>query len=429
MFEVIMPKLGLTMETGTIEKWLKKEGDNVDEGDILFEVMTDKVSVEVESYNCGILKKIIRFEGEEVPVTEVVAYIGNTDEKISDLISNGNSFKNTEINISQGKEEIIKSDLAKSNEKNIKVEDLEKSLALNKKLFITPLARKKAKELGIDYKTAEIKGSGPRNRIVKDDIIKHSAIIENNKKAEGLASSRIDNRENYKNKVNSVFKLKGTRKIIAEKMVLSKQTIPHIIISSVANVSELIILKEKIQKKANELFHVKITYTDFILKSAAMALRENINMNSALSDETVTIFDDINIGLAIASEKGLIVPVIFNTDRLSIIAIAKKRIELIGKAKQNTLDIEDITGATFTISNLGMYRVRSFTAIINPPQSSILTIGEIYKNLAMDENNNIKQEYFMDLSVAVDHRIIDGFDGAKFMQNLLNYLENPYFFT
>ena len=172
MFEVIMPKLGLTMETGTIEKWLKKEGDNVDEGDILFEVMTDKVSVEVESYNCGILKKIIRFEGEEVPVTEVVAYIGNTDEKISDLISNGNSFKNTEINISQGKEEIIKSDLAKSNEKNIKVEDLEKSLALNKKLFITPLARKKAKELGIDYKTAEIKGSGPRNRIVKDDIIK-----------------------------------------------------------------------------------------------------------------------------------------------------------------------------------------------------------------------------------------------------------------
>ena len=212
-------------------------------------------------------------------------------------------------------------------------------------------------------------------------------------------------------------------------MVLSKQTIPHIIISSVANVSELIILKEKIQKKANELFHVKITYTDFILKSAAMALRENINMNSALSDEAVTIFDDINIGLAIASEKGLIVPVIFNTDRLSIIAIAKKRIELIGKAKQNTLGIEDITGATFTISNLGMYRVRSFTAIINPLQSSILTIGEIYKNLIMDENNNIKQEYFMDLSVAVDHRIIDGFDGAKFMQNLLNYLENPYFFT
>ena len=211
-------------------------------------------------------------------------------------------------------------------------------------------------------------------------------------------------------------------------MVLSKQTIPHIIISSVANVSELIILKEKIQKKANELFHVKITYTDFILKSAAMALRENINMNSALSDEAVTIFDDINIGLAIASEKGLIVPVIFNTDRLSIIAIAKKRIELIGKAKQNTLGIEDITGATFTISNLGMYRVRSFTAIINPLQSSILTIGEIYKNLIMDENNNIKQEYFMDLSVAVDHRIIDGFDGAKFMQNLLNYLENPYFF-
>jgi pyruvate dehydrogenase E2 component (dihydrolipoamide acetyltransferase) len=426
MFEVIMPKLGLTMETGTIEKWLKKEGDKIGEGDILFEVMTDKVSLEVESYNSGILRKIMHFEGDEVPVTEVVAYIGSIDEKIPDTSAKiGGSLKSSKTSLNKELIDDKKTINAGSKDNNIKILEIEKKIPSNKKIFITPLARKIARELSIDYKFTGIKGSGPRNRIIKDDILKYYSSAAKKKKIESI--SAISAAGMAENTAGSVFKLKGVRKIIADKMVLSKQTIPHIIISAVANVSELILLKEKMQKKADELFQVKLTYTDFILKSAAAALRENIRLNSTLVDETATIYDEINMGIAVAGEGGLVVPVIFNTDKLSIISIAKKRIELIGKVKNNTLGIDEISGGTFTVSNLGMYRVRSFTAIINPPQTAILTIGEIYKNLVMDEEKNIKQEYFMNLSVAVDHRVIDGYDGAKYMQTFLNYLENPYF--
>jgi len=427
MFEVIMPKLGLTMETGKIERWIKNEGDTIEEGDILFEVMTDKVSLEVESYNNGILKKITHFAGEEVPVTEVVAYIGNADEKIPDILSKTDStLKTIQASPDQKiKEDEIINEL-EVEDSNLTKSEIGKNITVNKKIFITPLARKTARELGVDYKSIYIKGSGPRNRIVKNDIINYkSAASEANKKSEGtpvtLPAGMIGNT------ASSVFKLGGIRKIIADKMVLSKQTIPHITITAVANVTELVLLKDKLQKKADELFKVKLTYTDFILKSAAMALRENIKLNSTLVGETVTIYDAINIGMAVAGEKGLIVPVIFNADKISVASIAKKRIELIDRVKNNTISIDEISGATFTVSNLGMYRVRSFTAIINPPQTAILTIGEIYKNLVMDEENKISQEYLMNLSVAVDHRVIDGYDGAKYMQTFLSYLENPYF--
>jgi pyruvate dehydrogenase E2 component (dihydrolipoamide acetyltransferase) len=426
MFEVIMPKLGLTMETGTIEKWLKKEGDNIEEGDILFDVMTDKVSLEVESYNSGVLRKIIHFEGEEVPVTQVVAYIGSLDENIPGISAKtDNSLKD----IKEGSEQKLKE--AKKNTEderkidNIKIEEIGENIPANRKLFITPLARKKARELNIDYRHISIKGSGPRNRIVKNDILGYYA--ESTRKKKAADNTSVPASDITENSDGSVFKINGIRKIIADKMVLSKQTIPHIIITGVANVSDLVLLKEKTQKRADELFQVKLTYTDFILKSAAAALRENIKLNSTLVGDTATIYNEINIGMAVAGEKGLIVPVISNADKLSIISIAKKRTELIEKVKNNSLGIDEISGATFTVSNLGMLRVRSFTAIINPPQTAILTIGEIYKNLVMDEKENIKQEYFMDLSVAVDHRIIDGYDAAKYMQSFLNYLENPYF--
>ena len=427
MFEVIMPKLGLTMETGKIERWIKKEGDTIEEGDILFEVMTDKVSLEVESYNNGILKKITHFAGEEVPVTEVVAYIGNADEKIPEILSGtGSTLKPTQISQDQKIKEDDKTIKPEIEDSNLINSETGKNISVNKKIFITPLARKTARALGIDYKSIYIKGSGPRSRIVKNDIINYqSAVSEVNKKAEStpvvLSAGIIGNT------ASSVFKIEGIRKIIADKMVLSKQTIPHITITGVANVTELVLLKDNLQKKAYELFQVKLTYTDFILKSAAMALRENNKLNSTLVGETVTIYDAINIGMAVAGEKGLIVPVIFNADKISVASIAKKRIDLIDRVKNNTINIDEITGATFTVSNLGMFHVRSFTAIINPPQTAILTIGEVYKNLVMDEKNKISQEYLMNVSVAVDHRVIDGYDAAKYMQTFLGYLENPYF--
>ncbi len=413
MFEVIMPKLGLTMETGVIEKWHKKEGDIVEEGDILFEVMTDKVSLEVESYNKGILRKILRFEGEEVPVTEVVAYIGEKDEQISQT-SVSSSVTETERS-HRGESIEVKTAPKQTEGKTIE------SVKDRKKIFITPLARKKAKEFGIDYQSETIKGTGPKGRVIKEDILNYAKSLQ----ADTLASPDAK-RQTAAPTTSSVTELKGMRKIIAEKMTLSKQTIPHIIISAVANVTDLKLLREKATIHAQNLFDLKITYSDYIIKASALALRANIALNSSLSDDKVSVYHDINIGLAVSAEQGLIVPVIRNADTLSILSIAEKRAELVEKAKNKTLAIEEISHGTFTISNLGMYGIRSFTAIINPPQSSILTIGEIYKDTFVDEADNIGIAPFMNLSVAVDHRIIDGAKAAQFMHELVQLLENPF---
>ncbi len=415
MFEVIMPKLGLTMETGLIEKWLKKEGDQVEEGDILFEVMTDKVSLEVESYHKGILRKILRLEGEEVPVTEVVAYIGEAHEEIPNGKEAGLSDK---ASTAEEKKDIAKEEKTAAAEPAPQTAEAKNS---KKKIFITPLARKKSKELGIDYIREAIKGSGPRGRIVKEDILnlarsaRPQALLPKGSDAMGAQPA-----------IYSVTDLKGIRKIIANKMTLSKQTIPHIIISALANVSDLKLLREKANIHAGNLFGLKITYTDYIIKAASLALRSNIGLNSSLSEEKMSIYDDINIGLAVASDDGLVVPVIYQADSLSVTSIAQRRSEIIGKAKEKSLKMEDISNGTFTISNLGMYRIRSFTAIINPPQSSILTIGEIYKDTFVDEDDNIGVGHFMNLSVAVDHRIVDGADAAKFMHALVELIENPF---
>ncbi len=415
MFEVIMPKLGLTMETGLIEKWLKKEGDKVEEGDILFEVMTDKVSLEVESYNKGILRKILRVEGEEVPVTEVVAYIGEADEEMPDKKEASLSDK---ASAAEEKTDTTKEEKVERAGPAPQEEQAETS---KKKIFITPLAKKKAKELGIDYVQEAIKGSGPRGRIVKEDILSLARSARPqaplSKGPDGLGALPA---------IYSVTDLKGTRKIIANKMTLSKQTIPHIIISAVANVSDLKLLREKANIHAGNLFGLKITYTDYIIKAASLALRSNIGLNSSLSEDKMRIYDDINIGLAVASDDGLVVPVIYQADSLCLTSIAQRRAEIIEKAKKKSLKMQDISGGTFTISNLGMYRIRSFTAIINPPQSSILTIGEIYKDTFVDEDDNIGVGHFMNLSVAVDHRIVDGADAAKFMHALVQLIENPF---
>jgi len=426
MYEVIMPKLGLTMETGTIEKWHKKEGDKIEEGDILFDVMTDKVSQEVESYYSGILRKIIYHEGDEVPVTEVVAYIGSPDEKLPDL-------KNTEVSLTEIKKESTDEKTAEGyvadiTKKNVQPLIVAKNVMdTTKKIKITPLAKKIARNLKIDYKTCGITGTGPKGRIVKNDIINFSKSTDFSKKTEVIAEYKEVGLKEYKNAEIESFKLSGKRKVIADKMVLAKQTIPHIIISAVADVTDLKILKEKSHKKFEEEFGIKLTFTDFVLKAVAMSLRKNIKLNSTLINDKATIYKDINIGLAVAAEDGLIVPTILRTDELSILEIAKKRIELVDKARNNKLQLGEITNGTFTVSNLGMYRVRSFTAIINPPQTSILSVSEIYKDIVIDDDNNFKTGYFMGISIAVDHRVIDGADAAKYIQTLVNYLENPFF--
>jgi pyruvate dehydrogenase E2 component (dihydrolipoamide acetyltransferase) len=485
MHEVIMPKLGLTMETGVIEKWHKKEGDKVEAGEVLFEVMTDKVSLEVEAYNSGIVRKIIRAEGEEVPVTEVIAYIGSADETIPEA----SAGKSTDPVILKAKETIPAGisaqeqlgGIPKSDEKpddsKIKISPLARNIAESKgidistiigtgpggrivkedieayvkpesmivpgqpepavaggtesteRLKISPLARSLAREMGIDYSKESIAGTGPGGRIVKEDII---AFAENMKVSAGTQRTAASAASSVPSitipgvaaKIKSSTPLKGMRKLIAERMVYSMQNIPHIIITSAMDVDALIALREKIKDKVSAVYNTKITYTDFIIKACATVLAEQPNVNSSLVNETQIVYEDVNVGLAVAIQSGLIVPTIYNADRLSVFEIAKRRAELVEKAKHGKLTIEDISNATFTVSNLGMFGVRIFTALINPPQGAILMVGEVYKAPAF-VGDRIEPKQFMEISVAVDHRIIDGADGAKYLQRLKEIIENP----
>lgn len=404
MHEVIMPKLGLTMESGKIEKWHKKEGDKVKTGEVLFEVMTDKVTIEVESYDSGILRKILRAEGEEVPVTEVVAYIGEEDEEIP------------QAELELAAEDKKKVEVKKAEEAAEKVKEV--SGISGEGVKISPLARKTAKEIGIDYKTERIAGSGPGGRIVKEDIIAYSKKKGKARKEEAAPVTTTDIT------IKSSSPLEGIRKVIAERMSYSRSNIPHIVLNAKADVTQLIVLREKFKEKILKKHGIKITYTDFILKSTAAALRENLEVNSTFSDGNYIIYDDVNVGVAVSLEGGLIVPIIFNCDKLEILNIAKKRIELVGKAREGKLSLEEISNGTFTVTNLGMYGIRSFSPIINPPQAAILAVGEIYTEPAV-VNGKIKPESFMDLSVSCDHRIIDGRIGAKFLRRIAELIENP----
>ncbi|GAI62792.1 unnamed protein product [marine sediment metagenome] len=331
------------MESGKIEKWHKKEGDKIKAGEVLFEVMTDKVTIEVESYNSGILRKILRVEGEEVPVTEVVAYIGEEDEEIPqyELKKEAEETAGKVKEVSEILKEKVKiSPIArklaeKSNLDITKItgtgprgrilrEDVEKYIKsaeeerVEKRVRISPLARKTAKEIGIDYKSEKIVGSGPGGRIVKEDIIAYS-------KGKEKAGKEVVAAPSAEITIKSSNPLEGIRKVIAERMSYSRSNIPHLVLNAKAGATQLIALREKFKEKILEKYGIKITYTDFILKSTAVALRENLEVNSTFSDGNYIIYDDVNVGVAVSLEGGLIVPIIFNCDKLKITDIAKKK--------------------------------------------------------------------------------------------------------
>lgn len=476
MYEVIMPKLGLTMETGTIEKWHKKQGDKVEAGEVLFEVMTDKVSLEVEAYNSGYLVKVLRDQGEEVPVTEVIAYIGEKDEKVAETAKAASSLREENIAPAAQTASFQPDSVSADDSKDIKISPLAKNLALSKgvdiskvtgtgpggrivkedienfaaqsaaqpaaqsvvsgtsdeRIKISPLAKSLAKELGVDF--TQIKGTGPEGRIVKEDILEFSEKSKAVPSLQAAATSQTGqpgktyavSQTIAAPKVFSSVPLKGIRKIIADRMLFSKQNIPHILLTTVVSVDSLVDLRDKIKDKVAEVYGAKITYTDFIIKACATVLAEQKQVNSSLTAENNhVIYEDVNIGVAVAIDAGLIVPTIYDCSNISIFEIARRRAFLVNKAKEQKLSIEEMSNATFTISNLGMFGVRTFTAIINPPQGAILMVGETYKDTVVDENDNISVQRLMQISIGVDHRIIDGAVAAKYLQRLKVVLESP----
>lgn len=398
--EVIMPKAGMSMEEGTVVRWLKAEGEPVQKGEPLLEIETDKAVMELEAEASGILLKILAQEGETVPVTEPIAYIGGKGET-TPLEQN---VARVEINQSCNE----RSDIAPAEQKMPALQNSQGRAAA------TPLARKLAADKGVDI--ANVKPSGRLGEVKARDIEAMTASLD----GKVMASPTLYNTE-Y-NTENALKKpMTAMRRTIAKRMLKSHLEIPPVTIDMRADVTGLCRLREQL----NGALDTKITYNDFIIWATAAALRQSPEINVSFVEEHLIYHQDIHIGIAVAVEDGLIVPVMRNADRFKLTEIAAKSKELADKARRGALQPEEYSGGTFTISNMGMYGVRSFTPIINQPESAILGVCAIEPGLAMDENGIISQRQYMGLSLTFDHRCMDGVLAAHFLQRIIETLEHP----
>ncbi len=418
MEAIIMPVLGLGMESGTITGWLKKEGDSLEKGEALFEVETDKLTSEVESSASGILLKIVHGPGDDVPVNEVIGYVGEQGEAVPETGEPEHSALSP-----------LARDVASSN--NLDLSGVEGSgiggrivtkdldgvdPSGEKRVFISPYARKIAGELGIDLSKPGISGSAPGGRIISDDVLARAEHVGQGSGDARTAAGAPGELERQP--------LSGMRKVIADRMTLSKTSIPHFGLRSVASADALILFRERIKRTARDLLGVRITYTDILIKICALALRNHPELNASLVQDECVLYKDINIGFAVALKNGIVVPTIRSADTLGLADIARRKDELSAKAKAGSIALDEIGGGTFTLTNLGMYRVRSASPVINPPQAAILAVGEIYREPAViDEQVGIGS--FLEFSLACDHRLVDGVKGAEFLSTIVEFVEQP----
>lgn len=396
--EVLLPKLGLTMEMGTIISWLKKEGDYVEKGEPLFEIETDKAAQVLESFYTGYIKKILVDEGQEVPIKTVIAYIGDREDRVD--ADAGGAKKEVATAVKP----------AEISRKLSAVPDGKKRPRIN----ASPLAKRLAAELGVDL--SGLTGSGPEGRIGKEDVLAASDRI----KKIGEADIHV---EKIAIKVASRKKLSGIKRIVAERIKASYLEAPHIHLELSADMTGAENIRTGMNSNSGGQVH--ITFTDILTAAVAKTIRKNIYINSTLEEGSVVVFDEINIGIATATEKGLVVPVLKNADRLSLKEVSELRHSLIERTIKGRQTPEDLSGGTFTITNLGMFGIESFKPVLNPGQAAILAVGKILKTPVADDAGTVSVKPVMKLSLACDHRIVDGAEGAKFLSDLKEIIENP----
>lgn len=388
MRKVMMPKLGETMEEGEIIKWLKKEGDKIKEGESLLEIATDKANMEVEAVASGFLRKIVASEGEVIPVTQTIAFIADSmDEEISE---------------EEGK--ASRQEGEKKEEEEISPQVTEK--AVTKPVKASPLAKKLAKEHSVDL--SSIEGTGPAGRIVKEDILR---ALE---QGEAQAGEAV---------IKEEISLSRSEKVQMQHMAKSKKEVPHVYLKIEVDFSEAMKMRDDLLGEF-EKEKIHLSYTDLLIKSCARALDKLPRMNSTFEEGKLMVHSDVGVGLAVAREGGLIVPVIKKANKKDLFQIARDRIELIDKAKGDKLSLEELEGAAFTLSNLGMVGIKEFAAIINIPQVSILAVGEIKKRAVIEEKKVVIRP-MMEMTLSCDHRVIDGYLGARFLQEIRKGLEKP----
>jgi pyruvate dehydrogenase E2 component (dihydrolipoamide acetyltransferase) len=413
--KVVMPQLGISTLEGKITAWLKKEGDRVVKGEPLFEIETDKATMEVESLGSGILKKILIHTGNVAQVTEAVAILADGRETTLEPAAAESPSPDVSI---QKREDSLPSQPTQSRPQEI----------VAGRRRISPLARKIAAEAGIPLERLDsVIGTGVEKAISKDDVLK---FLAENKPAQGQAPQSahpLAAKEPQVKPIDSqqeVVPLSRMRRVIAERMVLSVREAPQFWMEGEASFAALIALRESMNRRLAGN-HIKLSYTDFIVKAVASSLRECPFMNVSYSAAGIIRKPDVNLGVAVALDEGLIVPVIHNADRKTLPEIAQERSCLSESARKGALTEREISGGTFTVSNLGMFKVGRFAAILNPPEAGILSVGCVRQSIQL-QDGQVRSIPTVSLGLTVDHRCVDGAQGAQFLEKIIERLQEPF---
>ncbi len=402
MAEVVrMPALSDTMEEGTLVAWHKAVGENVSAGELLAEIETDKAVMEFQSFFDGVLLHIGVEEGQSVPVDQVIAVIGKEGEDYAQLLTE------SAVEEQAPSVEVVEMVAAPLEE----VKTVASSSSDNGRIKASPLAKAMAKEEGIDLNL--VSGSGDDGRIVKRDI--ESFLKEQVIPQPVSAPSFTSPEGSYED-----VPVSQMRKVIAKRLGESKFAAPHFYLTMEICMDKAMAAR----KQLNSMSDTKISFNDLVVKATTVALKKNPAINSSWLGDKIRYYNYVNMGIAVAMEEGLVVPVIANADSKSLGTIAAEIKELAGKAKDRKLTPEQMSGNTFTISNLGMFGIEEFTAIINPPDACILAVGRIASRLVRI-GDDIVDSNFMKVTLSCDHRVVDGAKGSKFLQDLRDILEEP----
>ena len=420
MAEIIrMPKMSDTMEEGVIASWLKKVGDEIKSGDILAEVETDKATMELESYDDGTLLHIGVKDGDSVPVDGIIAIIGEKGEDVNEILKDVDSDSSEVEEIKEIKEEstpIEKVEEIKDDNKEIVITEPTKIVSelKDERIKASPLAKKLANEKGIDI--SNISGSGDGGRIIRKDIENYKDVsTSSNEPVKEITLPKIHSEESFEE-----LPVTQMRKTISKRLVESKFSAPHFYLTMEVDMENCI----EGRKKINESSDIKISFNDIILKACAVALRKHPMVNSSFLTDKIRINHHVHIGVAVAVDEGLLVPVVRFADNKSLSHISAEVKSLAKRAKEKQLQPSDWEGNTFTISNLGMFGISEFTAIINPNDSCILAVGGI-KNTPVVKKGEVVPGNIMKLTLSCDHRLVDGATGAAFLQTLKELIEDP----
>ena len=413
--DILMPALSPTMEEGTLSKWLVKEGDKVESGDLIAEIETDKATMEVEAIEDGIIGKILVSEGQEyIKVNSPIAILLSEGENLIENAVFTDSNKELKQEVQKDKENVVQINDIKNND------EISKSISDNttksyfkpdklERIFVSPLAKRLAKQR--DIPLSSIIGSGPNGRILKIDVDNFDI-----KKIEYPSLNNLES-NNFK-----IVKNSAMRKTIAERLVKSKNEAPHFYLSLDCNIDELLKVRKTLNSKSNDEY--KISVNDMIIKASGATLLKVPKANASWENENTKFFNNTDISVAVAIEGGLITPIVKNVQSKGLLEISNDMKNLSSKAKDGKLQPDEYIGGSFSISNLGMYGIKEFSAVINPPQGCILAVGSGEKRPIVI-NNEISIATIMTVTLSCDHRVVDGAVGAEFLSEFKNLIENP----